>query len=311
MILITGGLGFIGLHTAKRLVEAGEQCLLTQYRVARAPGFLEGALGTSVFVERLDVTDAAALGRLGEQYAIDGIIHLAVPGLGALEPMEEIRVNLAGLSNVLEAARAWKVRRVCLASSVAVYGGIGAGPFREDMPLRTTGGSSTETFKKVFEAVGAFYGERTGIEVISLRIGGIYGPLYHSMSNLPSRLAHAAVKGEEPLLRNEHQEDASDLCYVRDAAEGIALLQTAPALRHRVYNLGGGRATSNRELADAVAAVVPGPRPALKPGRGPAYRPEAFMDIERIRADVGYSPQWPVERAMDDYVSWLQSGNPE
>ena len=51
MILITGGLGFIGLHTAKRFVDAGEKVVLTHYRVRREPDFIKAEIGKSVFIE--------------------------------------------------------------------------------------------------------------------------------------------------------------------------------------------------------------------------------------------------------------------
>ena len=311
MILITGGLGFIGLHTARRLLDVGEQCVLTQYRVAREPDFIRDDIGRRIFIEKLDVTDADALVDIGGRRQIDGIIHLAVPGLGALSPADEFRVNMVGLVNLLEAATAWGVKRVSLASSVAVYGGIQRGPFREDLPLRTTGGTSTEAYKKAFEGLGFQYGRQAGLEVIMLRIGGIYGPLYHSMNNLPSRLVHAAARGEAPVLRGELEDDASDMCYVKDAAAGIALLQTAPELRHAVYNIGAGRATSHRELAAAIQAALPDAKIDLKPGSSTQARTDAYMDLGRIREDTGYGPQWPVEKAVPDYLAWLKAGNSE
>jgi len=64
MILVTGGLGFIGLNTARALLDAGESCVLTRYRVSREPDFIREALGERVFVEQLDVTDGAALPEL-------------------------------------------------------------------------------------------------------------------------------------------------------------------------------------------------------------------------------------------------------
>jgi UDP-glucose 4-epimerase len=311
MILITGGLGFIGLHTARGLLDRGESVVLTQYHVAREPAFLRDELGKRAFVEQLDVTDAAALAAIGRRHHIDGVVHLAVPGLGALEPGEELRVNMLGLLNILQAAREWQVKRVSIASSVAVYGGAPSGPFLEDMPLRTTGGSATEAFKKAIESLGAYYGGRTGLDVVMLRIAGVYGPLYHSMSNLPSRLVHAAVSGQPLALRGELAEDTADLCYVLDCAEGIALLQTAPSLNHRVYNLGFGRVTTNRELADAIRAAVPGFEADLLPGRSANARDDAYMDLSRIRQDTGYEPRWPVERAVADYIEWLRAGNAE
>ena len=311
MILITGGLGFIGLHTARRLLDLGEQCVLTQYRVAREPDFIKDEVGKRIFIEKLDVTDAQALADIGARHRVDGIIHLAVPALGALEAADEIRINMIGLLNILEAAKVWGVKRVGLASSVGVYGGVREGPFREDMPLRTTGGTSTEAFKKSFESIGAFYAGRSGIEVVMLRIGGIYGPLYHSMSNLPSRLVHGALKGEAPALRGEFEGDASDMCYVKDAANGIALLQTAPKLNHSVYNIGAGRATSNGELADTIRASIPAADLPLTPGSSPQARSDAYMDLTRIREDTGYEPAWPIEKAIPDYIAWLKAGNRE
>ena len=84
MILITGGLGMIGLHTARNLLDMGQDVVLTQYRVARMPDFLKDELGKRAHVEQLDVMDGEALLDIGRRYEIDGICHLAAPGLGAL-----------------------------------------------------------------------------------------------------------------------------------------------------------------------------------------------------------------------------------
>src|SRR6266487_3149830 len=104
------------------------------------------------------------------------------------------------------------------------------------------------------EVLGMHYADRTGLDVAFARVGGVYGPLYHSMANLPSRLCHAAVHGRAPDYSGARggvpfEEDANDLCYVKDCAKGIQLLQMAETLPHRVYNIGGGAAVSNRALA--------------------------------------------------------------
>ena len=78
MILITGGLGFIGLNTARALLEVGETCVLTQHRVARIPEVLKGEMGTRLFIEPLDVTDANAFLALGKKHHISGIVHLPI-----------------------------------------------------------------------------------------------------------------------------------------------------------------------------------------------------------------------------------------
>ncbi len=65
MILITGGLGFIGLHTARALIDMDEQVVLTQFRVPRAPAFIKDDFGKSAFIEQLDVTNAEMLAGIG------------------------------------------------------------------------------------------------------------------------------------------------------------------------------------------------------------------------------------------------------
>jgi UDP-glucose 4-epimerase len=82
VILITGGLGFIGSHTARALLDLGESCLLTQHRASRLPDFLTDDVGTRALVEQLDCTDQAAFLQLGECHEITGIVHLAAPGPG-------------------------------------------------------------------------------------------------------------------------------------------------------------------------------------------------------------------------------------
>src|SRR5687768_8028838 len=86
MYLVTGGLGFIGLHTARALLDEGEDVVLTQYRVAREPDFIKDELGKRAFVEQLDVTNKDAMMEIGKKHNITGIVHLAVPALNALSP---------------------------------------------------------------------------------------------------------------------------------------------------------------------------------------------------------------------------------
>jgi len=139
-----------------------------------------------------------------------------------MTPAEDFAMNTTGLINILEAARIWEVKRLGLASSIAVYSGMDDGPFSEDEPLRVamTTVNPTEAYKKTFEIIGSHYAQRTGLEIVMLRIAGIYGPLYHSMANLPSRLCHAAVAGRAPDLTGvrggpPHLEDAADRRFDR------------------------------------------------------------------------------------------------
>lgn len=316
MILITGGMGFIGLHTARAFLAAGESVLATRFRASRLPAFLEAHRGTRFFDEAVDVTAPHDLIDLAQRHAVDGIVHLANPGFRPVTPAEDYRINMQGLINVLEAGRAVGAKRISVASSVAVYQGLPGGPFAEDATLPLASHNTIEAYKKAQEILAGHWADRTGIEVALLRIASIYGPLYHSMVNAPSRMLHAALKGIPGPLSHAaapplFAEDSQDLCHVADCARGIALVQLADRLPHRTYNIGSGHAATNAELAGAVRAAVPGAEIRLEPGRGPRHRPQVAMALDRIGSDLGYAPQFSLAGGIADYAAWLQDGNPQ
>ena len=313
MILIIGGMGFIGLHTTLRLVEAGESVVITQFATRRVPAALEPELDKRVFVERMDVTDAYNVFEVMRRRKVDSIINLMAPPARATTPQADYRLYTVGLQNVIEAARTFDVKRVSLGSSGSVYGGLPEGPFHEDMPLPVDSRSMVEAFKKGMETHAFYYASRANLEVISLRIGSVYGPLYYSMFNAASRMCHAALKGEEPDFSDRpngtiFEDDASDWTYVKDVARGIQMIHTADTLNHHIYNVASGRATSNKQTFEAVQRVIPSAKcSALKPG-GVARNPA--MDISRIKADSGYEPQYDIDSGVSEYIDWLR-GNPQ
>jgi len=310
MILITGGLGFIGLHTARRFLDVGEPVVLSQYRVRREPDFIKAEIGKRAFIETLDVTSANDVIDVVRKHKVTGIVHLAVPGLGALSAAEDYRMNVMGFLNVLEAARSFDVRRVSLASSVAVYAGLAEGPFRENALVPVQSGNPTETFKKALEILGLHYASRTNLEVVALRIGTPFGPLYHSLAAPTSRIIHAAAKGVPADFAGArggapHQEDDTGAFYVKDCARAIQLVQMADKLSQRIFNISSEAPMKYREFVAAVKKVVPSAQIDLPPGHGPRNRPNAYLDINRLKQEVGYQPEYTIERAVEEYIDWL------
>lgn len=314
MILITGGLGFIGLHTAAAFLDAGERVVLTRHRSSRLPDVLAGELDRRLFIEPADITDGEALRGIVGKHGVGGIVHLASPPLSVESVHVEFTSNLQGLTSVLEAGRAAGVKRITIGSSVAVYRGLEAGPFRESAPLPAGSRLGVEAFKKCFETLADHYAQRTGLDIVCLRIASVYGPLYRSLVNVPSRIVHAAVRGvpgplPHPAFPQTFADAAQDFLYVKDCALGIQRIQLAARLNHRIYNLGAGRAVSPAEFAAAVRRAAPAAAISLVEGAGPHHRPDAFGDLERIRSDVAFSPTYTVDDAVETYVAWLKSGH--
>jgi len=320
MILVTGGLGFIGTHTTRALLDLGESCVLVQRRATDVPDLFADEAGKRLFVEQADINDRAALLEIGARHKITGIVHLAgsVPWPpGAHEPLESARRALDSLFNILEAARAWQVARVGLASTIGVYGGVaGPGPLREDLPLPMTAEHAIPAFKKIGELLSDHLAELIGIQVYNARIAAIWGPLGRPAGPFfaASRLVHAAARGIEADLSGMYAPaylgDAIDLCYVKDCGRAIALLQVADRLSYRTYNVASGRATSNDEVIAAIKKVVPDARLDLPAGRNPdGPEHDLCLDISRLHEDTDFTPDYDIERAVADYLDWLRAGN--
>jgi UDP-glucose 4-epimerase len=312
MILVIGGLGFIGTHVTRALLDLGENCVVTRHRSAARESFLADEIDRRVFVERADVNDPGSLAELGGRHRITGIVHLAGAGLG--EPaLDALSLSVQGLVNVLRAAEAWGVSRVGVASTIGVYGGVPGTPLREDAPLPLPSAHTIPAAKKMLEILGSAVAGEAGYDVVFSRISAIWGPLGrdHSSFFATPRLVHAAVRGEDPAFpRPQYAEDGIDMCYVKDCGRAIALLQTAERLHHGTYNVGNGFATTNGQVAAAIRAVIPGARADLPPGHDPAGPGETIaLDISRLRKDTGYRPEWEVDRAVADYVDWLRAGH--
>jgi len=321
MVLVTGGLGFIGSHTARALTELGETCVLTRHRNPEIPAVLAGTVGTGAVVEQVDIRDGEALIALGERHDITGIVHLADPAVASVMASAtgggpiEFATLFQGLGNVLDAARAWKVKRVTLASTIGVYIGAGDGPWREDMPLPVDSFHGIPVMKKVAEALSGFAAQATEVPIVCVRPSGIWGPGGRNSSRifaLPG-LVHAAVHPDSAppdQFRQFREGDAGDLCYVKDCARAIALIHTARQLSHATYNIGGGRAFTNGEVVASLSSAVKGFAMQLSPGKTPGHPQEPYLDLTRLREDTGFEASYSLQTGIHEYVAWLRAGNP-
>lgn len=315
MILIIGGMGFIGLNTALRFLEVGQRVVLSQHSARRVPDAIKGEVGTRVMIAQMDVTNPYEVFEVVRRHQVESIVNLMAPPARSLSTQADYHLYTAGLQNVLEAGRTFGLRRLSLGSSVAVYGGIPNGPYREDMPLPIASPTQVSAFKKAMEMHAHFYAAQAKLDVVALRIGSIYGPLYYSMHNPISRMCHGAARGAEPDFSDRpdgkiFEDDQADWTYVKDVARGIQQVHMADKLAHRVYNVASGRATSNRDAFAAVRKAVPDARcSALKPGKSPGAATNPATELGRA-AEVGYRPEHSLETGIAAYIDWLRA-NPQ
>ena len=305
MILITGGLGMIGAHTARALTDLGHEVVVTAHRRTEVPSFLAGR----VTVEPLDVTDRDAFLALAGRHDISGIVHLAgtIPGE---DPVCFFRTDATGLLNALDAARTWGVRRFAVASSIGVYIGRTETRWHEELTLPAVDlPHLIVAFKKAVEPLTTHSLHGSGVQPVVLRIGTIWGPLVDPESpffHIPPYIG-AVLRGEQP--RPLRADDGFDCCYAPDAGRAIALLMTAETLRHDTYNVSSGRPATNREFTNALQAITPGLQPGPLPGRQDSPGDGPYLDTTRLNRDTGFTPAFDVATAVADYVAW-RADNP-
>ena len=295
----------IGAHTARALVDLGQDVVVTTHRRTDVPSFLAGR----VTVEPLDVTDRGAFLGLGDRHDFSDIVHLA----GSIPDQDQVRyfrTDMTGLLNALDAARTWGVRRFAVASSLGVYLGRTETPWHEELALPATElPHLILAFKKAVEPLTTHALQGSGIEPVVLRIGTIWGRLVDPESPffpIPSYIS-AVLRGEQPPPL--HADDGGDCCYAPDAGRAIALLTTANNLWHGTYNVSSGRPFTNLDFVDALQEVVPGARLDLLPGRDAGPGQDPYLDITRLTHDTGFAPAFDVAAAVADYVAW-RADNP-
>ncbi|HEY5796331.1 MAG TPA: NAD(P)-dependent oxidoreductase [Bosea sp. (in: a-proteobacteria)] len=318
-ILIFGGAGFVGLNLAETMLAAGHEVVAFDRSAvpeasirafAGLPGRFEPRLG--------DVTDAGAVAA-AVQPGIDLVVMGAAITAGrerdAQMPAAILQVNLLAQVPILDAARAAGVRRVVNLSSAAAYGA--AGERVEELAEETPGdpvGLYAIT-KWASERVGARLGDLWGIDLVSLRLSGVFGPWERATGVRDTLSPHcqilaAAVAGEPAILPRA---GLRDWIYAPDVADAVLAVAGAPRLGHGVYNVSTGRRFSMLDWGHRLATSFPGFVCRLaEPGEaatidfhGPSDR--APLAVERIAGDLGWRARTSGLESADRLAAWWRA----
>jgi nucleoside-diphosphate-sugar epimerase len=313
-ILVTGGSGLVGANVIRLLLDKGEQPVL--FDVALNERLL-GAVGVdaaSIPVVRGDVADLPGLISAIRDHGVDRIIHLAA-FLGEevqRRPYNGVQLNLMGTVNVLEAARLEGVQRVVLSSSSTVYmGSLGeGGPKKIDETIPLSPLSIYAATKASAEFIGRAYAQRFGLEFVTARFAGLYGPspaaLKATREQAIQQMVRAALKGEAATINWPY--GPSELLYGKDAAKGAVLACLKESLTDKIFHIGSGEIATGEQVVAALKTYFPQAKITLSKGDRPMPYPEerAPNDQSRAREQLGYKPDYLLEKALGDYAATLK-----
>ena len=312
-VLVTGGAGYIGAHTAKALAAQGYFPVIFD---DLSLGYRE-AVRWGEFV-RGDIRDAAAVAEAVEAHGIKTVIHFAgliEVGRSVVRPDLFWDINVAGTLSLLSALRGRGVERLVFSSSAAVYGQGGRGPLeaiREDAPKDPASpyGDTKLACEWMIEAECKAY----GLSAVALRyfnaagadpsgeIGEAHEPETHL---IPLAIAAGLGRGK-PLTVFGEDFDTPDGTCLRDyihvsdlAAAHVKAIEAAlPAGGFEAVNVGTGQGRSVREVVDAVGRAIGKPVPHSTGARRAGDPASLVADPARAHRFLG----WKAERSDLDTI---------
>jgi nucleoside-diphosphate-sugar epimerase len=307
-LVLLGGAGLIGSHTADRLLgeDVAEVLIYDNFVRGRVEN-LAGALKdprVRIFdvggdILQTDILEAALDGA-------DGVFHFAALWLLQCHefPRSAFDVNVRGTFNVIEACVRKGVRRVVYSSSASVYGDAVEEPMTEDHPFNNK--NFYGATKIAGEAMLRAFHHRYGLDYVGLRYMNVYGPRQDYQGAYIAvimKMLDAIDRGEGPTVLGDGSE-AFDFVAVEDCAVANVCAMKAGAT-DRFYNVGTGIRTSLKELAELLLNLTGCGKPIT-------YAPRSQATLVRNRigspklaaADLGFSARTNLREGLERLIAW-------
>ncbi|MDY7024938.1 MAG: NAD-dependent epimerase/dehydratase family protein [Pseudomonadota bacterium] len=323
-VLVTGGAGFIGMHTVKALLEQGFDVVsvdnLNDYydvnlKEARLVDLDEFAVVNThdyLFIELDIATDKDELKELFEVERFDFVCHLAAQAgvrYSIDNPQAYIDSNIQGFMNILENCRHHPVQHLVYASSSSVYGKNDCTPYSEtdvvDNPV-----SLYAATKKSNELMAHVYSHLYQIPTTGLRFFTVYGP-WGRPDMAYFKFARMILAGESIDVYN-HGDLARDFTYIDDIVAGvIATLKQAPVLGdggapYELFNIGNNQPVKLLEFIETLEAVMgkKAQKNMLGMQKGDVYATHA--NIDKLKSAVGFAPSTSLKAGLSAFYAWYQ-----
>lgn len=310
-LVLIGGAGLIGSHTVDRLcnedvreilvydnfVRGTHENLAQSLRDPRVKIFEVGG-----DICQSDILDAALK-------SADGVFHFAALWLLQCHeyPRSAFDVNIRGTFNVLEACVANDVKRLVYSSSASVYGDAVQEPMTEDHPFNNK--NFYGATKICGEAMARAFHHRYGLNYAGLRYMNVYGPRQDyrgAYIAVIMKMLDAIDRGEGPTVFGDGSE-AFDFVAVEDCAAANVCAMKADRV-DRFYNVGTGRRTSLKEIAEILLRLTGSRQPIHFAPRSQATLVRNRIGCpKRAMDEIGFSAEVTLEDGLQRLIEWRKS----
>ncbi len=331
-ILLTGGPGYIGSHTAIALTEAGHDVTLLDNFSNSKPAVLDRLqriTGRPMDFFEADVTDADALAEIMKQRTFDAAIHFAAPkavGESMEKPLHYFANGVGGTVTLMQVMADHGVRNIVYSSSATVYGLSDDLPYTEDAPTSAINPYG-RTKLMCEEILADVYQSDERWNAIALRYfnpvgahpSGLIGEDPQGVpANLMPFISQVAVgrRDELTIFGDDYPTPdgtgVRDYIHVLDLAEGhvaaVEHLATNPGLD--MINLGTGQGVSVKQMVDAFSNAAGVPIPVKVAPRRPGDGPASYADAAKAERVLGWTARRTLDEMCEDVWRW-QSQNPQ
>lgn len=303
-VVVTGGAGFIGVHTVEALIAQGCAVLVIDNLSHPSDRVLPSACDIAV----LDVRDPGARAAL-IAYAPTAVLHLAAQGgvnRSWRDPALDARINVQGTVSVLAAVRESACPRVVIASSGgALYGAADRLPSGED--TRAQPRSPYGTAKWAAEQYLGYFARATGVSTLALRYGNVYGPGQDGTgeAGVVAITCVRLVNGDAPIVRGTG-EQTRDFVYVADVVRSN--VEAVQSTATGAVNIGTGHETSVNSVVATLcgAAGFEGEPEHVDMPAGEV--PRSCLDVSRAKELLGWSAQVSLAHGLSDtYAHFMRA----
>jgi CDP-glucose 4,6-dehydratase len=310
---VTGATGFVGAHIARLLVEQGARVICLQRDVVRANSLDLFDLRRRVTVVNGSVEDFALMERIGAEYEIEAVFHLAaqaIVGAANRSPLSTFEANVRGTYSLLEACRRCEtVRRVVVASSDKAYGSHEQLPYREDYPL--LGLFPYDASKACTDIIARSFAHTYRTPVVVSRFANIYGPGDVNLSRIIPGAILSVLRDEAPIIRSDGT-PVREFVYVEDVARGYLLLaEKIDEVIGEAFNFGAGDPTQMLDLVNRIIRLA-GKKGQLEPRVLLDRKIEREIDAQYLSADkaearLGWRAEIDLDTGLRRAIDWYRA----
>lgn len=333
-VLVTGCAGFIGFHTARQLLERGDEVVgvdaVNEYYDPRLKEARLAVLEKKASVSnarygfiRANLADKVAIERCFAEHRFDRVIHLAAQAgvrYSLENPDAYVESNIVGFTNILEASRRNAVPHLTYASTSSVYGANTKMPFSEhagvDHPLQFYAAT-----KRANELMAHAYSHLFRLPTTGLRFFTVYGPW--GRPDMALFLFTKNIIEGKPIKLFNNGNHVRDFTYIDDIVDGVIKASDDiaranpdwdsnypdPATSNapfRIFNIGANRPVELIAYVETLENIL-GKKAIkeflpLQAGDVPA----TVSDVSAAAATIGYGPKTPIGEGIRHFVKWYR-----